>query len=101
MLPDGLAALCGLCWMKLSQEHSVATAGIFQCVAASAVEFDGNEFNSGSCIEADDCHGSSSNEASTSGDESEKKEEMIQFFVNYGCALQSSFDSIACASLWL
>ena len=91
VLLDGLAALCGLCWMELSLEHSVATAGIFPCawygsaaaVAASAVEFDGNEFNSGSCIEADDCHGSSSNEASTSGDESEKKEEMLQFFVNY------------------
>ena len=92
VLLDGLAALCGLCWMELSLEHSVATAGIFPCawydsaaaVAASAVEFDGSEFNSGSCIEADDCHGSSSNEASTSGDESEKKEEMLQFFVNYG-----------------
>ena len=84
VLLDGLAALCGLCWMELSLEHSVATAGIFPCVAASAVEFDGNKFNSGSCIEADDCHGSSSKEASTSGDENEKKEEMIQFFVNYG-----------------
>ena len=68
----------------MSLEHSVATAGIFPCVAASAVEFDGNKFNSGSCIEADDCHGSSSKEVSTSGDENEKKEEMIQFFVNYG-----------------
>ena len=77
--------------MQLSLEHSVTSAGIFPCawygsaaaVAASAVESDGNEFeiscfqqfNSGSCIEADDCHGSSSNVASTSGDEREKKEE--------------------------
>ena len=84
VLLDGLAAVCGLCWMELSLEHSAATAGIFPCIAASAVKFDGNKFNSGSCIEAEDCHGSSSNEASTSGDESEKKEEMIQFFVDYG-----------------
>ena len=84
VLLDGLAALCGLCWMELSLEHSMAIAGIFPSVAASAIEFDGNKFNSGSCIEADDCHDSSSKEASTSGDENEKKEEMIQFFVNYG-----------------
>ena len=95
-LLDGLAALCGLCWMELSLEHSVTSAGIFPCawydsaaaVAASAVESDGNEFeisfNSGTCIEADDCHGSSSNVASTGGDEGEKKEETLQFFVNYG-----------------
>ena len=54
-----------------------------------AIESDGNvfeiqQFNSGSCIEVDDCHGSSSNVASTGGDEGEKKEEMLQFFVNYG-----------------
>ena len=77
VLLDGLAALCGHCWMELSLEHSMAIAGIFP---PSAVEFDG----SGSCIEADDCHDSSSKEASTSWDESEKKEEMLQFFVNYG-----------------
>ena len=79
---------------------SVTSAGIFPCawcgsaaaVAASAIESDGNvfeiycfqQFNSGCCIEVDDCHGSSSNVASTGGDEGEKKEEMLQFFVNYG-----------------
>ena len=86
VLLDGLATLCGLCWMELSLEHSMAIAGIFPSVAASAIEFDGNKFNSGCCIEADDCHDSRSKEASTSGDEkeNEKKEEMIQFFVNYG-----------------
>ena len=49
--------------------------------------------SSGSCIEvcksaavvkSDDCHGSSCNVASTVGDEGGKKEEKIQFFVNYG-----------------
>ena len=79
----GLAALCGLCWNELSLEHSMAIAGIFLSVGASAIESDDNKFNSSSCIEANDLHGSSGNEASTSGDKSEKKEE-IQFFVNYG-----------------
>ena len=143
-LLDGLAALCGLCWMELSLEHSVTSAGIFPAawcglswievlvmheafakaydladpvfkslrsstaaVSASATESDGNvfkiygqvkmhahtvvfeiycfqQFNSGSCIEVDDCHGSSCNVASTGGDEGEKKEETLQFFVNYG-----------------
>ena len=77
-------------------------------VATSAIESDGNvfeisgqvrmhahtvvfghvssfqQFNSGSCIEVDDCHGSSCNVASTGGDEGEKKEELLQFFVNCG-----------------
>ena len=79
----GLAALCGLCWNELSLEHSMAIAGIFPSVGASAIESDDNKFNSSSCIEANDLHGSSGNEASTSGDKSEKKEE-IQFFVNFG-----------------
>ena len=79
----GLAALCGLCWNELSLEHSMAIAGIFLSVGASAIESDDNKFNSSSCIEASDLHGSSGNEASTSEDKSEKKEE-IQFFVNYG-----------------
>ena len=144
-LLDGLAALCGLCWMELFLEHSVTSAGIFPCawcglswiedlvmheafaqafdladpvfkslrssaaaVAASAIESDGNvfeisgqarmhahtvvfghvssfqQFNSGSCIEVDDCHDSSCNVASTGGDEGEKKEETLQFFVNCG-----------------
>ena len=82
----------GLCWKEISLEHLVASAGIFPpcawydcaaAVAASAIEFDGDKFNSSSCIEANDHHGSSSFEASTSGDKGEKKEE-IQFFVNYG-----------------
>ena len=76
----------------MSLEHLVASAGIFPCawydcaaaVAASAIEFDGDKFNSSSCIEANDHHGSSSNDASTSGDKGEKKEEILQFFVNYG-----------------
>ena len=41
------------------------------------------QFNSGSCIEVDDCHGSSCNVASAGVDEGEKKEETLQFFVNY------------------
>ena len=74
----------GLCWKEMSLVHMLASAGIFPSVAASAIDFDGNKFKSGSCIEADNCHDSSSKEASTSVDENEKKEEMIQFFANYG-----------------
>ena len=48
------------------------------------------QFSSGSCIEraavvkSVDCHGSSCNVASTRGDKGEKKDEKLQFFVNYG-----------------
>ena len=85
----------GLCWKEMSLEHMLASAGIFPpcawydcvaAVAASAIEFDDNKFDSSSCIEANDLHGSSGNEASTRGDKGEKKEE-IQFFVNYGKGL--------------
>ena len=129
-LLDGLAALCGLCWMEVLVMHEAfakaydLTDPVFKAlrsstaaVSASAVESDGNvfeiydqvrrhahpvvighvssfqQFSNGSCIEvcksaavvkSDDCHGSSCNVASTVGDEGEKTDEKLQFFVNYG-----------------